>query len=955
MTETLDDTYGSTRQNQNFKELYEYMKAGSKTEVKPGGEPIPFKETPSPIEEPGIKSVDFDITNPKIEDILGVLLNPGEWPGLVGGGFAQSGIKGAIDWALLGMPSLAKGVVGFGKGIIKGLGAKATEATKPILEGIAGATPEFKVAAEKIPEALQPSIAKFGENVTTQAENVGTILNQKIEETSTKLKDLAGKWDSIKETATRGHISREESRAKGKELGIQIEEIKNLFPGTAMNAEQASALIDTIKPIADDSVQAAQKYLKTKKPEDLHEALYKFYSLMEVDPKRFGVVAEAGRTLSQMNEPISGVNQYLNQFSKTFSELVPEGLTPEYLVHLIGHFETPEQLAVMARHLAKPGSFKSYSNALIEAWTMGLLTGPRTHLVNFTSNLVNMIEGPVERAFAARLGFGGGEHVVKGEATEMMFQGIKGFSDALTLAGKAFKSGISQLGGEKAEFIRSKAISAEALDISGTMGRAVDFLGEVVRIPGRLLVAGDDFFKSLNYRMNIGALGRREGIGKGLEGKDLSEFIESFMRAPSKKADLISSEYANYMTFNKELDGIALSAQKVLQNHPILRVVVPFWRTPVNIMKFSLERTPLLNALSGQLRGDIVAGGVRRDMALGKIAFGASVSAVVYGMARAGYITGSGPSDKNTLHTMEQAGWQKDSIYPHGTGKGAGYSFGRVDPLSQYIGSIADLAAVSDQLDQPRIDQYAMALTLGYMNHMTTKSYLTGLTNVLEAIKQPDQKGVDYIKKWSSSLVPTLVRNVAKEIDPVRRETHGILDQLISNTPYASKTLLPSRDLRGDPIISEGAVGPDLFSFIWQKKFKEDPVWKELYDNKIAISPVSKFMGGIRPPRGSMTQETVTHGVELTPKEYDWVSRMAGNELKVNGKGMWDTLTDLVKTPDYKNATEGPDGMKANLIHNVVNSYRELTFAKLREQDPEKLGKLLTEKEVGRAKRLIGK
>jgi hypothetical protein len=87
--------------------------------------------------------------------------------------------------------------------------------------------------------------------------------------------------------------------------------------------------------------------------------------------------------------------------------------------------------------------------------------------------------------------------------------------------------------------------------------------------------------------------------------------------------------------------------------------------------------------------------------------------------------------------------------------------------------------------------------------------------------------------------------------------------------------------------------------------------------------------------------------VELTPQEYDWIQRMAGNELKVDGKGMWDTLTHLIQKPEYKKSSGGPEGMKSLLIKTVVNKYRELAFGKLREINPE-LNDLLTKKEIER-------
>jgi len=959
-SERIDDSYVLRRRFSEKKDLDDWMNSQIELTKKerPSEKVVPIEQAseeykkahPGVGEEKGLIQPGKDPEKSFIENTLLSLTDPVEWVSLAGGGAWQAArmgkplIAGAIDWATLGIPSLAKGGKGFVKGITEGLGAKAKEIAKPIKGGIAGATPEMRIGAETIKEGTQPTVAKLA---TVEGEKIASGLNKKIEETSGKIIKLAEDWEGIVEKARRGTISHEEAIAKGKELGMGVDDVKKLYPGTPMNAEQASALVGVIRPVADDSINAAKKYVQTRKPEDLHEALYKFYSLMEIDPKRFGVIAEAGRTLSQLNEPISGVNQYLNQFSRAMSELVPEGLTPERLIQLIAHFNSPEQLAVMARHVAKPGSMKAWGEALMEGWVMGLLTGIKTHAVNFTSNTLTAIMGPTERALAARLSFGEGKHVVKGEATEMVYGMINGFMDGLSIFKKSFKTGVSQFGTEKVEYIGKKAISAEALNLSGTFGRAADLLGEAIRVPGKALVAADDMFKLINYRGNMRAMALREGTEKGLGRNtvDMANFIDDFMKSPSTKALEQSKEYANYMTFTKELDGLAGSVQKVLENHPFLRVVIPFWRTPVNIFKFSLERTPLLNALSGQLRADITAGGVRRDMAMGKIALGSMVAMTAYTLARAGYITGGGPSDKNLRNIQRQAGWQPDSlkigdIY---------YSYSRVDPMSTFLGIMADLAEVSDELDQPTLDQYTMAIVLGFMNHMTTKSYLTGISNIFEAMKEPDKQGTDYIKQWTRSLVPTIVRQTEQMVDPTIRETTGFFDNIKAGVPGWSSTLPAKRDLKGEPMVSEGALGPDLFSFIFQSTQKKDPVWRELVENKVSISPVPKIMGGPKVPKSIMGQETSVNGVELTPKEYDWIQRMAGNELKVDGKGMWDTLTHMIQTPEYKKSSGGSEGMKSLLIKTVVNKYRELAFAKMREINPE-LNNLLTKKEIERIK-----
>ncbi len=982
-------------------------------------------------EEPGLIQPGKDPNLSFIQNTIGTLTDPVEWLSLGGGGAWQAGragksiVGGAIDWATLGIPSLAKGIKGAGKGLVEGLGAKAKEATKPLKGGIAGATPELKIGAETIKEGIQPTVAKLSNvmtkeewykdvidkmrsmnrdeaqkagdiynkiekeiggipigtknipeyvyqkmtekgllskikpevtqptaaltskmdpKLTADAERVASTLDSKITETGEKIKKLAGDWEGITEKATRGHIPREEARAKGKELGMTIDTIKSIYPGTPMNAEQASALIDTITPIADDSVNAAQKYLKTRSPEDLHEALYKFYSLMEIDPKRFGVLAEAGRTLGQLNEPLSGINQYLNQFSKVFSELVPEGLTPEYLVHLIAHFERPEQLAIMARHAAAPGSVKAVSNALMEGWIMGLLSGPTTHVVNFTSNMLTMALGVTERAIAPRLAFGKGVHVAKGEATEMLYGIVTYLGDAFQTFYKVLKSGNPEFTLTKAEWYGQKAISAEALNLKGVIGTATDYMGEALRMPGRFLAAADDFSKMLNFNGEIRALALREGTNKGLIGQPLAEFIENYVKNPKSSAVELAREYASYQTFTKELGKVGSAYQEFVNSNPLLKVLSPFVRTPINLTKYSLERTPILNALSSQLRADIAAGGAKRDLALAKISTGMTAAAATLLLVKSGYITGQGPRDKRINDEWREAGWSPNSIYDPEEKKFV--SWGRVDPFSTTVSAIASFAEVADELDDPSIEQYAAGLVVGFLDNLSTKTYIYTIGGLYDMIRSGNIGTSTVFKRMAGSIVPTLFRQIGKEIDPVMREVNSVSDAFINAVPGWSTTLPARIDLSGKERVHEGGWPIRFISPAYKSTLKDDPVWKEITNNRISISRVSKSVGGLKPPSGILTEETEQAGIELTPEDHEKLSRMAGNDFKIGGKGMWDTLTELVKSPSYKSLKDGPNGSKSDAIKRIVYKYRAAATQKFIGDNPDLFDAIIEKKKM---------
>ena len=123
------------------------------------------------------------------------------------------------------------------------------------------------------------------------------------------------------------------------------------------------------------------------------------------------------------------------------------------------------------------------------------------------------------------------------------------------------------------------------------------------------------------------------------------------------------------------------------------------------------------------------------------------------------------------------------------------------------------------------------------------------------------------------------------------REVKTTLDALKSRIPVLSKDLLPRRDIFGQPITLEGALGPDIVSSIYTSREKNDPAVNEM----IAL--------GVTPGRIGKKVE----GVELTPEEYDRLQVDAGAALRgvldsyVNIPG-WSSLPEFVRKEAFEKA-----------------------------------------------------
>ncbi|WP_206435337.1 hypothetical protein, partial [Sphingomonas koreensis] len=161
-------------------------------------------------------------------------------------------------------------------------------------------------------------------------------------------------------------------------------------------------------------------------------------------------------------------------------------------------------------------------------------------------------------------------------------------------------------------------------------------------------------------------------------------------------------DYARYITFQRPLTGIPQSVSTATQKHPLLKFIVPFVRTPTNLMKFAVERSPMAPLLK-EWRADVAAGGARRDLALAKATVGTGFGLWMADLATKGIITGSAPSDDNKNRIMRADGWQPYSVKVGDTY----YSYARADPFSSTIGIAADLATKADGMTPRQLDEYS--------------------------------------------------------------------------------------------------------------------------------------------------------------------------------------------------------------------------------------------------------
>jgi hypothetical protein len=189
-----------------------------------------------------------------------------------------------------------------------------------------------------------------------------------------------------------------------------------------------------------------------------------------------------------------------------------------------------------------------------------------------------------------------------------------------------------------------------------------------------------------------------------------------------------------------------------------LRFVVPFVRTPTNILKFAFERTPFVTVLKEERErlfaefnstDPILKARTRGKVVTAGLTFGGLID-VAYNNRE--YITGGGPSNEREKEALMATGWRPYSIKIGDTY----FSYQRLDPLATPLGVVADLVETGIReeadFDESLLEHASTSMVLALTRNATNKSYLAGIQMWADALGDPDR----YVEKLGRNYAGSL-------------------------------------------------------------------------------------------------------------------------------------------------------------------------------------------------------
>jgi hypothetical protein len=487
-------------------------------------------------------------------------------------------------------------------------------------------------------------------------------------------------------------------------------------------------------------------------------------------------------------------------------------------------------------------------------------------------------------------------------------------------------------------------------------GQIINVIGHVTRMPGRLLTTGDELAKTLNYHMALNKIAHKEARRLGLENVDheLKRLIDGIpqwktavdiddaTREAWSELDELAKNYARKNTWTDPLDerGITRSIQNMVIKHPALRIMIPFVRTPANLLNFAAERTPFLWKHTREYKRALeAAGGVKKALKdtpqyaemRARMFTGIGLYTVAGTLASQGVFTGAGPANPQERAALLATGWQPFSLRltDDETGEETYVSYNRMDPFGLFLGTAATFGEAVGGMNDNTATEVGVGLVVALAETLQSKAYFQGVTEIVSVLEHPERRTKRWFQKFLGSAVPNLIGSTTRTGvagwggDATMREMDGVLDGAIAKLPGYSQDLPPRRNIFGEVITYAMGYGPDTFSPFMTRTSANTKVNREI--QRLTL----KANYGV-----SMAGFDNIGGIELTPEQRDRFIVLSSGDPSRNGSDLRDALTKLMRTSQYKKADDGPDGKQA-MINKVIKDRRKRGRKAMLKEDPE--------------------
>tara|TARA_R100001460_G_scaffold30470_1_gene60161 strand:+ start:3589 stop:6576 length:2988 start_codon:yes stop_codon:yes gene_type:complete len=710
---------------------------------------------------------------------------------------------------------------------------------KVVKEGTEGATKK---------KTKDPVVPK---NVETVEEAITSVNKSKkiLDEGDTTLKGFESSDDIISnlktfsddiETPINKVTTAESKAGANEEMGAILNMSKNWNKdNTLFSASQVVAAKQTLVNSSETLKKIAQKI---KDGDDSSATLFLFReqvarhaSILETYKKGRANVA---RALNAFKIPGDYVGSQAD-----FEQLVVEELGGSTAAKMMAEsiLDPNKSLAQTNEFISKTWGSKT-SDTVMEIYMNGLLSSPRTQFRNMFGNAFYQA-WKLPQTFAAAsvntlekgIKFSGNKIPIikntnyfktpaEGVAFEQFFARMYSYSyswkKAYDAAAVAVREGPTTDKLEISQY-QKKTIAAETYgqDPNSSIGWGIDVLGKAIRMPGTALVWGDEFFKTMAKYSEEADLAVQHAMDlqkKGFDDDYIEEAVTDFIYTnPVALKQVDDAKKAN--VFQDDLGPSLNKTQKLignikLGNFPVARVIMPFFRTPINIYKAVYDQTYGGVVKAGKLGFDSIYSTFTgkpytdygkkftsdpqfRTMEMGKYSMSAGAFTYTYQLKQNGSITGPLDRDpKKRAYQRDVLGIQPHSFVFYGSDSDTSkpkfdengvpngnlhyVSYLGMEPFGSFFGITANCVDLMENSDNAAFrDNLATSCVVAGATYFKEIPFLHGISSIYEMLglsSYNEDQLLNFdkiIQQFSKTIVPFsgVAGDIERIIDPTKR------------------------------------------------------------------------------------------------------------------------------------------------------------------------------------------
>uniref|UniRef100_A0A6M3J4P9 Putative structural protein n=1 Tax=viral metagenome TaxID=1070528 RepID=A0A6M3J4P9_9ZZZZ len=758
---------------------------------------------------------------------------------------------------------------------------------------------EAPKAAPGMPEAIKPVATGIVEPVKVPVKAANIRLEKYPEEVRPLIQEWADTHGAEVEKATRGIVSDAQVKAEAErlttEVGGDLSKLRRKWkPATAWNAEELVAIRSVLRAKT-QSVLSAQKLVKdNNSSQNLLKLELALKEQAAVQEMVHGLTAEAGRALrSFRQEAFDALNSNdVSRMEELLNKLRGNRENTEKIAEMLGRLDPTDPIAVnkFIQELYKP----HVMDYLIELFYNSILSGPKTHIVNSLSNTANAIFSPIERALSAAIDLplswiqGRQRERFLSEVPADIFGAVRGIPEGFRQFAYVIKNGISFDQATKWEF-RQKAFKGK--------------LGAAIGMPSRFLEGADMLMKTINQRAALNAEAHRIASKEKLSGEKFEDRVADLLASPTEDMLKEANRVAEYRLFRQAPGKFGQTLMNLRDAVSVfgikpLRFVIPFIRTPLNLVKFGLERTPL-GFLNPKLWENVAQKNPEAADQIARATIGAIGLASLTWYFAAGMITGAPPRDRAARDRFYREGKQ-----PYAIRVGDFWvSYQRLEPFNQLLGMVAILSDSIENNDKGTLEKIADAVNTFGQNFIS-QTYMSSVSDLLNMLGEPERYAGKWLDRFAASMaVPmsSATRTAAMMFDQTVRDPETAWETIEASIPGLSTKVKAKLSTLGEEIERKS---PPWFP-INVTPVEETVLSQELERLEFDIG----FAGGS------------ISGIELSDDEQREYQILSGKLIK-------DDLKKLMVTPEYWQAT---DAEKDKMLRKVVDAARNWSRSEMRQ------------------------